>query len=85
MLRALFDCVIVHSLFVKKHEHSQTKWLKLRSLLIKQLRDADRNVRYLATEGVCRILMCEAADKPRDFLARLILLQFEKYNQQTRD
>jgi len=75
MLRGLFDCVIVHSLFLK---NTDAKTLKLRQLLMKQLRDADFHVRYLATEGFCRMLMCESTDKGRDFLARLMLLQFEK-------
>lgn len=38
----------------------------------------DFNVRYVATEGFCRMLMCEASDKVYDFLSRLMLLQFEK-------
>lgn len=41
---------------------------------MKQLRDADFNVRYLATEGFCRMLMTESTDKARDFIARLMLL-----------
>ena len=77
MLRGLFDCVIVHSLFLK---NTDGKTLKLRQLLMKQLRDADLHVRYLATEGFCRMLMCESTDKGRDFIARLMLLQFEKSN-----
>lgn len=77
MLRALFDCVIVHSVFTKKGD-SDTKLLKLRQLLVLQLRDADLNVRYIATEGFARILMCESTDKFVDYIARLILLLFEK-------
>jgi hypothetical protein len=42
------------------------------------LRDADYNVRYIATEGFCRMLMCESTDRAREFIARLILLLFEK-------
>lgn len=45
---------------------------------MRQLRDADANVRYVATEGFCRLLMCEATDKFTDYIARLILLLFEK-------
>ena len=45
---------------------------------MRQLRDADANVRYLATEGFCRVLMCEATDKYFEYIARLILLLFEK-------
>lgn len=45
---------------------------------MRQLRDADFNIRLLATEGFCKILLCESTDKPMDFIARLMLLQFEK-------
>ena len=43
---------------------------------MQQLRDADYNVRYIATEGFARILMCESTDKFTDYIARLILLLF---------
>ena len=45
---------------------------------MKQLRDVDFNVRYIATEGFSRMIMCESTDKVYDFLSRLMLLQFEK-------
>lgn len=81
MLKTLFDCAIVHSLFVKKIKSDttdDTKILRLRTLLMKQLRDADYNIKSLATEGFCRMLICESSDKSREFIARLILLLFEK-------
>jgi hypothetical protein len=87
MLKALFDGVIVHSFFFKlappdptgpKADQFDQRKLKLRQLLLKQLRDVDFNVRYLATEGFSRMLMCESTDKTHDFLSRLLLLQFEK-------
>jgi len=46
-------------------------------LLVRQLRDADLNIRFIATEGFCRMLMCDSTDKV-DYIARLILLLFEK-------
>ena len=85
-LKAIFDGLIVHSYMLKTSpvspETSQDNFdkrkLRLRQLLLKQLRDADLNVRFIATEGFCRLLMCEAADKPIDFISRLMLIGFEK-------
>jgi hypothetical protein len=45
---------------------------------MKQFRDADYNVRLISTEGFCRMLMSQSCDKPIDFIARLMLLCFEK-------
>lgn len=45
---------------------------------MKMLRDSDFNVRLLATEGFCKLLICERIQSPWDFIARLILLNFEK-------
>ena len=87
MLKAIFDGLIVHSYMLKtscpvgsdvSQDDFDKRKLKLRQLLLKQLRDADLNVRYVATEGFCRLLMCEAADKPIDFISRLMLIGFEK-------
>lgn len=86
MLKAIFDGLIVHSYMLKASPVSEQttqdaydkKKLKLRQMLMKQLRDADLNVRFIATEGFCRLLMCEAADKPIDFISRLMLIGFEK-------
>lgn len=80
MLKGLFDAVIVHSLFVKKTNDPEKlfKLDKLRQLLVQQLRDADYHVRYIATEGFARMLMCESTDKFTDYIARLILLLFQK-------
>lgn len=77
MLKGLFDSVIVHSLFVRKNNTPEIM-LRLRQLLVLQLRDADFNVRYIATEGFARMLMCESTDKFTDYIARLILLLFQK-------
>lgn len=38
----------------------------------------DHNVRYIATEGFCKLLMCERINNPQDYISRLILLKFEK-------
>ena len=87
MLKAIFDGLIVHSYMLKtscpvgsdvSQDDFDKRKLKLRQLLLKQLRDADLNVRYVAAEGFCRLLMCEAADKPIDFISRLMLIGFEK-------
>lgn len=86
MLKAIFDGLIVHSYMLKSNpineKTSQDEFdkrkLRLRQLLLKQLRDADLNIRFIATEGFCRLLMCEAADKPIDFISRLMLIGFEK-------
>lgn len=50
----------------------------LRKLLMRLLRDSDYNVRLLATEGFCKLLICERMQNPWDFIARLIMLYFEK-------
>lgn len=42
------------------------------------MRDADLNVRYVAVEGMARLLMCDAAEKPIDSISRLMLVGFEK-------
>lgn len=79
ILQTLFDAVIVYSLFTTRQASPEDQLiLKLRSLLMQQLRDADVNVRYIATEGFSRILMCESTDKFADYIARLLLLLFEK-------
>lgn len=86
-LKAIFDGLIVHSYMLKTtpveggkttQDEFERRKLRLRQLLLKQLRDADLNVRFIATEGFCRLLMCEAADKPIDFISRLMLIGFEK-------
>jgi len=46
--------------------------------LMKQFRDADFNIRLITTEGFCRMLMSKSCDKSIDFIARLMLLCFEK-------
>ena len=86
MLKAIFDGLIVHSYMLKTsplgekttQEDFDKRKLRLRQLLLKQLRDADLNVRFIATEGFCRLLMCEATDKQIDFISRLMLIGFEK-------
>lgn len=87
MLKAVFDGLIVHSYMLKANPMPEWKTtqdefdkrkLRLRQLLLKQLRDADLNIRFVATEGFCRLLMCEAADKQIDFISRLMLIGFEK-------
>ena len=35
-------------------------------------------MRFIAAEGFCRLLMCEAADKPVEFISRLMLIGFER-------
>jgi hypothetical protein len=42
------------------------------------LRDIDYKVRHIVTEGFCKILTCERIHNPWDFIARLMLLYFEK-------
>src|SRR5688572_16252163 len=42
------------------------------------LRDIDFYVRHVATEGFCKLLICERILNPWDFIARLMLLYFEK-------
>ncbi len=49
------------------------------------LRDSDYNVRLLATEGFCKLLICERMQNPWDFIARLILLYFERSKTDTSD
>ena len=38
----------------------------------------DFNVRYIATEGFCKILMTERINNPQDYISRLILLKFDR-------
>ena len=45
--------------------------------MIRQLRDYDFNVRMIATEGFCKLLMCEKINEPQDILSRLILIKFD--------
>lgn len=79
MLQCLFDSSVVHSLFVKKQpEETRDSLRQMRQLMLKQLRDSDANVRYLATEGFCRLLICESTDKYFEYITRLILLLFER-------
>lgn len=49
----------------------------LKKLMIRQLRDYDFNVRIIATEGFCKLLMCEKMNDPQDILSRLILIKFD--------
>ena len=49
------------------------------------LRDTDYNVRLLATEGFCKLLICERMQNPWDFIARLIMLYFERSKTDTND
>lgn len=49
------------------------------------LRDSDYNVRLLATEGFCKLLICERMQNSWDFIARLILLYFEKSKNELSD
>ena len=49
------------------------------------LRDSDFNIRLLATEGFCKLLICERMQNPWDFIARLILLYFERPKDECRD
>ncbi len=54
-------------------------------MLMRLLRDTDYNVRLLATEGFCKLLICERMQNPWDFIARLIMLYFERSKTDTED
>ena len=56
-IKCLFDCIMVNSFMLETDKD-------LRKLLLRQLRDMDYNVRYLATEGFCKLLMCERLHNP---------------------
>jgi hypothetical protein len=58
---------------------------ELRKLLMRLLRDSDYNVRLLATEGFCKLLICERMQNPWDFIARLIMLYFERSKAENTD
>lgn len=76
MIRTMLDCANVHGLFHSSDASllTQGQLLKLRTLMISWLRDADSAVRFIGTEGVARLLISNTCDKPRDFIARFILI-----------
>jgi hypothetical protein len=90
ILKTIFDALRVHSYMKLQRlpnvpedqsdlqEKFNQKKLRLRQLLMRQFRDFDFNVRLISTEGFCRMLMSQSCDKPIDFIARLMLLCFEK-------
>jgi len=96
MLRVIFDALRVHSYMKLQklpntsedqpdvQEKFNAKKLRLRQLLMKQFRDADFNVRLVSIEGFCRMLMSQSCDKPIDYIARLMLLCFEKIDESLR-
>lgn len=77
-LKCIFDCLIVNGFMLDKDEETQESRSDLRKLLMRQLRDMDYNVRHIATEGFCKLLMCERIHNPEDYLSRLILLKFDR-------
>ena len=77
-IKCLFDCVMVNSFMLESDEENNIKRSDLKKLLLRQLRDMDYNVRYIATEGFCKLLMCERINNPQDYISRLVLLKFER-------
>lgn len=77
-IKTIFDCLMVNSFMLENDEENKLLRSDIRKLLMKQLRDMDFNVRYLATEGFCKLLMCERINNAQDYISRLILLKFDK-------
>lgn len=69
---------MIHGFLLESGNIQDLSRQELRKLLMKLLRDSDFNVRLLATEGFCKLLICERMQNPWDFIARLILLYFER-------
>lgn len=77
-LKAILDGVMIHAFLLESGTSQDLLRQDLRKLLMRLLRDSDYNVRLLATEGFCKLLICERMQNPWDFIARLIMLYFEK-------
>lgn len=77
-IKCLFDCIMVNGFMIETNEENNQARADLRKILIKQLRDMDFNVRYIATEGFCKVLMTERINNPQDYISRLILLKFDR-------
>ena len=77
-LKTLFDCLQIHNFMWDSNNALDLLRQEVRSLLMRQLRDADFSIRLLATEGFSRILVCEKIQNSWEFISRLILLHFEK-------
>jgi hypothetical protein len=77
-IKCLFDCTMTNGFMLETDEESTQARSDLRKLLLRQLRDMDFNVRHIATEGFCKLLMCERVNNPQDYISRLILLKFDR-------
>ena len=77
-IKTLFDCLMVNSFMLEVDEENKVMRSDLRKLMMRQLRDMDYNVRYLSTEGFCKLLMCERINNAQDYISRLVLLKFDK-------
>jgi hypothetical protein len=77
-LKAILDGVMIHGFLLESGNSQDLIRQDLRKLLMRLLRDSDYNVRLLATEGFCKLLICERMQNPWDFISRLIMLYFEK-------
>ena len=84
-LKCIFDGVMIHGFLLESGNIQDLLRQELRKLLMKVLRDSDYNVRLLATEGFCKLLICERMQNPWDFIARLIMLYFERSKADTSD
>ncbi|CDW85365.1 at hook motif family protein [Stylonychia lemnae] len=84
-LKCLFDGIMVHGFLLESGNSKDIQRQELRKILMRLLRDSDYNIRLLATEGFCRLLICERMQNPWDFIARLILLYFERQKGETDD
>ena len=58
-IKSLFDCLMIHSFMLEMDEETKETRNNIRKLLMRQLRDYDYNVRWIATEGFCKLLICE--------------------------
>ena len=63
-IKCLFDCLMVNSYMLNTGKESAQERADLKKLLLRQLRDIDFNVRYIATEGFCKLIMCERLHDP---------------------
>eukprot|EP00347_Sterkiella_histriomuscorum_P020384 403338008 len=82
-IKCIFDGVMVHGYLLESGNNQDIQRQELRKGLMRLLRDSDFTIRLLATEGFCRLLICEKIQNPWDFIARLILLYFERSKQET--
>jgi hypothetical protein len=63
-IKCLFDCILVNGFMLETDEENNIPRAELRRLLLRQLRDVDFNIRIVATEGFCKVLMCERINNP---------------------